>query len=64
MQHLLLGSLSSVGTPESLSSADSPGSGFAFRGVDSPSPTLQGGGQGEPMVVGKGGDHDMTESPS
>ncbi|KAL1490891.1 hypothetical protein ABEB36_011569 [Hypothenemus hampei] len=60
----LPGSLSSVGTPESLSSADSPGSGFAFRTVDSPSPTLQSGGQGEPMVVGKGGDHDMAESPS
>lgn len=58
----LPGSLSSVGTPESLSSADSPGSGFAFRNVDSPSPTLQ-GGQGEPMIVGKN-DHDMTESPS
>lgn len=60
----LPGSLSSVGTPESLSSADSPGSGFAFRGVDSPSPTLQGGSQGEPMMVGKGSDHDMAESPS
>lgn len=33
----LPGSLSSVGTPESLSSADSPG-GFSFRPVDSPSP--------------------------
>ncbi|XP_050306904.1 P2R1A-PPP2R2A-interacting phosphatase regulator 1 [Anthonomus grandis grandis] len=54
----LPGSLSSVGTPESLSSADSPG--FAFRTVDSPSPTLQGVGVGE----GKGGDHDMAESPS
>lgn len=32
----LPGSLSSVGTPESLSSADSPG--FTFRPVDSPSP--------------------------
>lgn len=32
----LPGSLSSVGTPESLSSADSPG--FMFRPVDSPSP--------------------------
>lgn len=32
----LPGSLSSVGTPESLSSADSPG--FSFRPVDSPSP--------------------------
>ncbi|XP_066262951.1 P2R1A-PPP2R2A-interacting phosphatase regulator 1 isoform X1 [Euwallacea similis] len=59
----LPGSLSSAGTPESLSSADSPGSGFAFRGVDSPSPTLQGSNQGEPMMVGKG-DHDMAESPS
>ncbi|XP_076270026.1 uncharacterized protein LOC143202407 isoform X2 [Rhynchophorus ferrugineus] len=58
----LPGSLSSVGTPESLSSADSPGSGFAFRNVDSPSPTLQ-AGQGEPMMVGKN-DHDMTEGPS
>lgn len=32
----LPGSLSSVGTPESLSSADSPS--FTFRPVDSPSP--------------------------
>ena len=32
----LPGSLSSVGTPESLSSADSPG--FTYRPVDSPSP--------------------------
>lgn len=53
------GSLSSVGTPESLSSADSPG--FAFRMVDSPSPNhLQ---QNEAMIVSKT-DHDMTESPS
>lgn len=58
----LPGSLSSVGTPESLSSADSPGSGFTFRKVDSPSPTLQ-SGQGEPMIMGKS-DHDMAESPS
>lgn len=55
----LPGSLSSVGTPESLSSADSPG--FAFRMVDSPSPNhLQ---QSEPMIVSKS-DHDMAESPS
>ncbi|CAG9768439.1 unnamed protein product [Ceutorhynchus assimilis] len=62
----LPGSLSSVGTPESLSSADSPGSGFTFRAVDSPSPTLQNNSNshGEPMVVGKGGDQDMAESPS
>ncbi|ENN72928.1 hypothetical protein YQE_10495, partial [Dendroctonus ponderosae] len=52
-----------VGTPESLSSADSPGSGFAFRPVDSPSPTLEGSSQGESMM-GKGGDQDMAESPS
>ncbi|XP_063239621.1 P2R1A-PPP2R2A-interacting phosphatase regulator 1 [Bacillus rossius redtenbacheri] len=39
----LPGSLSSVGTPESLSSADSPG--FAFHPVDSPSP----GRSDEPM---------------
>ncbi|XP_060518895.1 P2R1A-PPP2R2A-interacting phosphatase regulator 1 [Cylas formicarius] len=58
----LPGSLSSVGTPESLSSADSPGSGYTFRNVDSPSPT-QSGGAGEPMIVGKT-DHDMAESPS
>lgn len=50
------GSLSSVGTPESLSSADSPG--FAFRMVDSPSPN-----QSEAMIVSKT-DHDMAESPS
>lgn len=55
----LPGSLSSVGTPESLSSADSPG--FAFRMVDSPSPNRV--PQSEPMLVSKQ-DHDMTESPS
>lgn len=49
------GSLSSVGTPESLSSADSPG--FAFRMVDSPSPN-------EAMIVVSKTDHDMAESPS
>lgn len=49
------GSLSSVGTPESLSSADSPG--FGFRMVDSPSPNhLQ---SNETKT-----DHDMAESPS
>lgn len=63
MNVLFKGSLSSVGTPESLSSADSPGSGFAFRPVDSPSPTLEGSSQGENMM-GKGGDQDMAESPS
>ncbi|XP_066601330.1 P2R1A-PPP2R2A-interacting phosphatase regulator 1 [Prorops nasuta] len=36
----LPGTISSVGTPESLSSADSPG--FSFRPVDSPSPVRQG----------------------
>lgn len=55
----LPGSLSSVGTPESLSSGDSPG--FAFRMVDSPSPNRV--PQSEPMLVSKQ-DHDMTESPS
>lgn len=47
------GSLSSVGTPESLSSADSP-----FRMIDSPSPN-----QSEAMIISKT-DHDMTESPT
>jgi hypothetical protein len=55
----LPGSLSSVGTPESLSSADSPG--FNFRNVDSPSPSRA--MPPEPMIVAKG-DHDMNESPS
>ncbi|XP_019877643.1 P2R1A-PPP2R2A-interacting phosphatase regulator 1 [Aethina tumida] len=55
----LPGSLSSVGTPESLSSADSPG--FTFRNVDSPSPSRA--LPSEPMIVSKN-DHDMTESPS
>lgn len=55
----LPGSLSSVGTPESLSSADSPG--FAFRMADSPSPNRV--PQPEPMLVSKQ-DHDMAESPS
>ncbi|CAH0557380.1 unnamed protein product [Brassicogethes aeneus] len=55
----LPGSLSSVGTPESLSSADSPG--FTFRNVDSPSPSRA--LTSEPMIVSKN-DHDMTESPS
>lgn len=54
----LPGSLSSVGTPESLSSADSPG--FAFRMADSPSPNRP---APEPMVLAKQ-DHDMAESPS
>lgn len=52
-------SLSSVGTPESISSADSPG--FAFRMVDSPSPNRV--PPPEPMVLSKQ-DHDMAESPS
>lgn len=55
----LPGSLSSVGTPESISSADSPG--FTFRAVDSPSP-----GRALPlenMVISKN-DQEMTESPS
>lgn len=44
----LPGSLSSVGTPESLSSADSPS--FTFRPVDSPSPNrLMQSGTDEPM---------------
>lgn len=55
----LPGSLSSVGTPESLSSADSPG--FNFRNVDSPSPGRA--TAPEPMIVSKG-DHDMNEGPS
>lgn len=53
------GSLSSVGTPESLSSADSPG--FNFRMLDSPSPNL--GPPPEPMVVSKS-DQEMSEGPS
>ncbi|KAJ8938194.1 hypothetical protein NQ318_019535 [Aromia moschata] len=53
------GSLSSVGTPESLSSADSPG--FNFRNVDSPSPSRA--MPTEPMMVSKN-DQEMTESPS
>lgn len=53
------GSLSSVGTPESLSSADSPG--FNFRNVDSPSPSRA--MPTEPMIVSKN-DQEMTESPS
>lgn len=56
----LPGSLSSVGTPESLSSADSPG--FNFRLIDSPSPNRP--PLSEPMVVTKS-DQDMSEeSPS
>lgn len=34
----LAGSLSSVGTPESVSSGDSPG-GYTYRNIDSPSTT-------------------------
>lgn len=54
----LPGSLSSVGTPESISSADSPG--FTFRAVDSPSP-----GRNMPVenMLAKN-DQEMTESPS
>lgn len=56
------GSLSSVGTPESFSSADSPG--FNFRNVDSPSPSraLNVETSVEPMILSKN-DHDMTDSP-
>lgn len=57
----LPGSLSSVGTPESLSSADSP-SFSNFRNIDSPSPNLV-AQPPEPMVVSKN-DHDMNDSPS
>lgn len=54
------GSLSSVGTPESLSSADSPS--FSFRMIDSPSPNrVQ--ASAEPMVVSKS-DQEMSESLS
>ncbi|XP_056642550.1 PPP2R1A-PPP2R2A-interacting phosphatase regulator 1 [Diorhabda carinulata] len=56
----LPGSLSSVGTPESVSSADSP-SFNNFRNVDSPSP-----GRAMPldsMSISKN-DQEMTESPS
>ncbi|KAJ8982444.1 hypothetical protein NQ317_010184 [Molorchus minor] len=53
------GSISSVGTPESLSSADSPG--FNFRNVDSPSPSRA--MTAEPMMVSKN-DQEMAESPS
>lgn len=56
----LPGSLSSVGTPESLSSADSPS--FNFRNVDSPSPSRA--MPSEPMIVAKSSDDDMAESPS
>ncbi|CAG9858355.1 unnamed protein product [Phyllotreta striolata] len=56
----LPGSLSSIGTPESLSSADSPGF-STFRNVDSPSP-----GRALPMdnlSISKN-DQEMSESPS
>ncbi|KAF5297671.1 hypothetical protein FQA39_LY12002 [Lamprigera yunnana] len=53
------GSLSSIGTPESLSSADSPS--FNFRLIDSPSPSRP--QLAESMVVSKT-DQDMAESPS
>lgn len=55
----LPGSLSSVGTPESLSSADSPN--FNFRLIDSPSPNRP--PLPEAMIVSKS-DQDMAESPS
>jgi len=51
------GSLSSIGTPESISSADSPN--FQFRMLDSPSPNRP---IHEPMLISKG-DQDM-EGPS
>lgn len=56
----LPGSLSSVGTPESLSSADSP-SFSNFRNVDSPSP-----GRAMPLdsISMSKNDQEMTESPS
>ncbi|XP_065172109.1 P2R1A-PPP2R2A-interacting phosphatase regulator 1 [Atheta coriaria] len=54
----LPGSLSSIGTPESISSADSPS--FQFRMMDSPSPSRPGV---EQMVVSKQ-DHEMSEPPS
>lgn len=54
----LPGSLSSVGTPESLSSADSPG--FQMRMIDSPSPNRLGA---EPMILSKA-DQEMAEGPS
>lgn len=52
------GSSSSVGTPESLSSADSPS--FNFRSVDSPSPGRV-AMAAEPMIVSRG-DQDMSPS--
>lgn len=55
----LPGSLSSVGTPESLSSADSPN--FSFRMMDSPSPNR--GPPPEPMIVSKL-DQEMSDGPS
>ncbi|KAG5891357.1 hypothetical protein JTB14_034422 [Gonioctena quinquepunctata] len=55
----LPGSLSSVGTPESLSSADSPG--YNFRNVDSPSPSRA--MPVETMLISKN-DQEMAESPS
>ncbi|KAK9743537.1 hypothetical protein QE152_g8513 [Popillia japonica] len=55
----LPGSLSSVGTPESLSSADSPG--FQIRMMDSPSPSRV--PPPEPMILSKA-DQEMSESPS
>ncbi|CAH1183198.1 unnamed protein product [Phaedon cochleariae] len=55
----LPGSLSSVGTPESLSGADSPG--YNFRTVDSPSP-----GRAAPVdgLLASKNDQEMRESPS
>ncbi|KAB0804285.1 hypothetical protein PPYR_01255 [Photinus pyralis] len=55
----LPGSLSSIGTPESLSSADSPS--FNFRLIDSPSPSRP--QLPESMIITKT-DQDMAESPS
>lgn len=55
----LPGSLSSVGTPESLSSADSPG--FTMRIIDSPSPSRV--SLPESMILGKP-DQEMSEGPS
>ncbi|XP_018329376.1 protein FAM122B isoform X2 [Agrilus planipennis] len=55
----LFGSLSSTGTPESVSSADSPN--FHFRLMDSPSPNPL--PPPEPMILSKT-DQNMTESPS
>lgn len=56
----LPGTISSVGTPESLSSADSPG--FSFRPVDSPSPSRVASNSDDPMS--DNGEHTkVTEQP-